>query len=175
MPVTASDIKMFLSGGAANTAPLSSLGGEISETEFVTNQLENLFDNVSGAEALAGSIEYRCVYVVNTHATDDAENIEVFIASQSPNEYTAMAIGLDPAGIGDGTATGVADTIATEDEAPDGVTFGAHPEESSLVPGTGALAAGEAFAVWLRRTVDANAAPSANDPATLRVIGTPAA
>lgn len=172
MPVVASDVKYFLSGGASNAVVNDSLGGVISSTEIVNNTLNNLFDNVTGGEATSGDVEYRCLYVKNTHATDDLDTVKVWLGSNTPAPGTETAIGLDPAGVGDGTSTGVAAVIATEQDAPAGVTFTAAANEGASLP-VGLLEAGEVIAVWIRRTVTAGAAAYTNDGTQIAVKGTP--
>lgn len=173
MAVIASDVKFYLSGGAANADPNASDGGAISATEVSGTALNNLFDNVTDAEAVAGATEYRCFYVKNTNATDTLNVAAIFVQSETPAADTDIAIGLDPAGIGDGTTTGIAATPADSYTAPAGVTFSdAAGAGNALAIGT--LDAGEAQAVWVRRVVTAGAGSSASDPFTLRVTGTPA-
>lgn len=168
----ASDIQKRLSGGVANTDVDLSLGAEMSTSVIVNNTLQNLFDNVSSAERATGSVEYRCFYFVNKHATETLVGAAVYIASQTPAADTAIAIGLDPAGVGDGENTGVAATIADETSAPAGVSFSA-PGDAGTALAVGDLAPDEAIAVWVRRTVDIGAVAAANDPFTVRITGTP--
>lgn len=164
MPIVANDILLMLSGGAANSNPNASLGGVISATELVSASLHNLFDKVPSAEAAAGSVEYRCIYVRNEHDTLTLEDAKVFIPSNTVSADTELAIGL-----GTSAVNGTEQTVADETTAPAGVTFSA--------PGTyaaglviGNLAPNATKAVWIRRTVNAGAA-AANDSATLRVQG----
>jgi hypothetical protein len=173
MAVVASDLKIFLSGGASNSNPNNSIGGIISSSEVSTTVMNNLFDNVSDAEAVAGDVEYRCIYLSNENATDTLNAAAVFIQSNTPSGDSAIAIGLDPAGIGNGSTTGVAATPANENTAPAGVTFST-PSDSGSALAIGTLDAGEVQAIWIRRTISAAAASAASDPFTLRVTGTPA-
>lgn len=168
----ATDIKKRLSGGSSNNDPNAALGGEISLTEIVNNSLQNLMDNVTADQRVTGSIEYRCFYYANTHATETLANAVVYIAAQTPAADTAIAIGLDPAGIGDGETTGVATTIPDEGTAPAAVVFTA-PDSAGAGLTAGDLAPGDVIAVWVRRTVDVGAAPASNDPFTLRITGDP--
>ena len=156
MPIVASDIKRRLSGGAANSDPNASIGGVKSTTEMAAASDNNLFDDVSGAESQAGDIEYRCLYYHNGHATLTAQNFAVYIQSNTPAAGSDVSIGLDPAGIGDGSATGVATTPADEDSAPAGVSFSQPSSGSPLSVGN--LAPGQSIAVWIRRTISAAAA-----------------
>ena len=52
------DLEYRLSGGAANSDPILSIGGAMSSVEVTGS---TLFDTVSSAEAAAGDTEYRCV------------------------------------------------------------------------------------------------------------------
>lgn len=169
MAIQAADIKLFLSGGAANADPNASLGGAISSTEMPSG-LHNLFDKVSGSEAQDGDAEYRCVYVKNTHGTLTLQGSVVWISSETPSSKTKIDIALDGAGVGDGSSTGVAETVGDEQTAPTGETF-SHPitEGGGIVIGD--LAPGEAQAIWVRRTIDPGAAAVSGDSGSLSVAG----
>jgi len=82
MAINPSDISCVLSGGTYNNDPYLSLGGEPSLRAIfgVTN---NLFDDVTSDEALVGHVDYRCLYVVNNHATDSFYNTQLYIESQT--------------------------------------------------------------------------------------------
>jgi len=54
MTVLSSDLKAFLSGGAANSDPRLSIGGAKSSVEVSATALNNLFDDVTGTEAGTG-------------------------------------------------------------------------------------------------------------------------
>lgn len=171
-----SDVKFYLSGGSSNTDPNLSLGDEISATQMTSNVLQNLFANVSGAERLAGSVRYRCVYVKNTHATESLDLAGVFIPSNTTSPQTSMHVGVDPAGIGDGASTGVAVIIPDDVTSPMGVVFDHSPLPTSKATGLALgspslLSPGMCAALWLRRTVDAGASALANDLCTLRIDG----
>lgn len=164
MPIQSTDIVLALSGGSANANPNASLGGAVSSVEVVDAALHNLFDKVSSAEATAGSVEYRCVYVRNEHATLTLEDAKVFIPTNSVSADTTLAIGLGTSAI-----SAVEQTVANETTAPAGVTFSA-PADYAAGLVIGNLAPSATKAVWIRRTVTAGAA-AANDSATLRVQG----
>jgi len=126
------------------------------DTTSIANQLNKVFDSVSAANSLVGKISYRCLYVKNAHATLTASGVKAFIAqlTTGPDE---IEIGLDPAGIGNGSSTGVATTIANETTAPAGVTFSSPTAAiSGLQPGAGSLTPGQVFALWEKRTVVPN-------------------
>jgi len=160
MPIISTDIKYRLSGGASNTDPAASLGGAKSSTDAAST----IFDDVSSAEATAGDIEYRCVYVHNNHGSLTLQGAKIWIQTQTPSADTDVAIGL-----GSSAVNGTEQTVANEGTAPTGVTFSA---PSSFAGGLtiGDIPAGEHKAVWVRRTVNAGAA-AASDSFTLRVQG----
>ena len=170
MPITNTDIQFFLSGGAGNSDPNASLGGIISSTQVTSAALHNLFDQVSGPEAAAGDIEYRCIYVKNNHGSLTWEAVAAFIQSQTTSGDTSLDIGLDPAGNGDGSSTGVATTIANENTAPGGVSFSA-PSTYAGGLSIGNLTTTQVRAVWIRWTVSAAAAAFNTDTTVLRAQG----
>ena len=67
MPIASSDMLFCLAGGAGNSTPSLSLGGSKSNTTITDGTMNNLWDDVSAAEASAGDTEYRAFFVMNTH------------------------------------------------------------------------------------------------------------
>ncbi len=168
MSILASDIKFFLSGGAGNTDPNAALGGIISSTAIVDDTLNNLFDDVTGAEHAAGDTNYRCFYVKNDSA-ETATNVRIYIDTNTTAADDTINIGKDLAGAGDGASTGVADTIADEDTAPDpAVTFTTAVDYANAIL-LGTLTAGQVHAVWVKRIVSAGETAQANNEAILKV------
>lgn len=174
MAVTASDMVMKFSVAAAagNTTAgtaATSLGDQVSTTAITTAVLNNLFDDVSGAEALAGDVEYRCVFVCNDNATDTAFNVQVSVQSQVAGGAT-YDIATDNIGVtARGSATAQALTVANESTAPTGgagvSAYGAGPLS------IGTMAPQTVAGVWVRRTVAASTAAATGDGATLRIAG----
>jgi len=162
MAIIASELKFYLSGGAGNTDPDAALGGVISTTEVVDDTLNNLFDDVSGAEHSAGETNYRCIYVKNTNGSDEAFNSKLYISSNSTGVDSSLEIGLDLAGL-----NAEADTIPDEDTAPDpAVTFTTADGYANALDLSG-VPAGEYYAIWVKRIIAAGATAQALDEATL--------
>lgn len=161
MPMASTDIKAYLSGGGANSDPNASLGGVISSVELSATPLHNLFDQVASAEASAGDTEYRCIYVKNTHATLTAQNLKVYVNTESPSADTDEEIGL-----GTSVISGTEQTIADEDTGPVGVTF-AQANGAGAALAIGDLAPGEWKAIWIKRVVSASAAAANDDGPTI--------
>jgi hypothetical protein len=175
MPIASSDIVYRLSvvtasaGDTTASTPAASLGDQVSTTVITPAALNNLFDDVSGAEAAAGDVEYRCVFALNNHATLTLLAANAYIASQTAGGGL-IEIGLDPAAVSaKGSASAQAATIANESTAPAGVTFSSPTSGSPLVIGD--MAPGQVKGIWLRRTVTAGAAALNPDGVILTVAG----
>ena len=120
-----------------------------------------LFPRVTTTMQADGFVGHRCYYFKNTNGADPINNLRLYVNEQ-PNDPNwipnppgdTLEVGLDPVGIGDGTATGVATTIVAETNVPTGVTFSTPSYGSPLVIGN--LLAGETQAVWFRASVIAN-------------------
>lgn len=171
MSVAASDIKVRYSttAGAAGNSGAGTAGGSLGKyisTTDVAGATNVFFDDVSSAEALAGSTEYRCVFVLNDHATDSALNVQVQVVSEVGGGGATTAALDNIATSAKGSAGAQAAQIASETSTPSGVgAFGT----SALSIGT--LAAGQCKAVWLRRVVGASTAAITGDGFTLRTTG----
>lgn len=160
MPIIASEIQYRLSGGAANAAAASSLGGAKSSNAIPGS----LFDDVSGAESASGDVEYRCFYVHNNNASLALQNAVAWLSPQTLGAGQAIAIG-----VGSSAVNGTEQTVADENTAPSGVTFSS-PTTKGAGIALGTIPAGQHRAVWVRRTVTA-AAPASANSFTMRVEG----
>lgn len=169
MAITASDIQFRLSGGAGNSNVNASLGGAKSSVQVVDATLHNLFDQVSGDESAAGDNEYRCIYVHNAHATLSLQNAVIWISTNTPSADTTIAIALAGEGL-----NGTAETVANESTAPVGESF-TSPANKAAGLSLGTIPAGQHYAIWIRRTVNAGAAAANADLCVLTVEGDTAA
>ena len=142
-------LEVRLSGGAANHDPLLSIGGAMSVIYPTPDFRGALFADVTAAQLAAGLTDYRCLYLTNTDASRDMANLTVWFDAQPASADTAVAMGLDTAGIN-------VDAAATADEttAPSGVTFSTPTAYASGI-NIGTLTPGDYVALWLRRTVTA--------------------
>jgi hypothetical protein len=156
MAIIVGNFESRLSGGAGNASGNASLGGAKSST-LMSSTVDQLFDFTSAAEAVAGDVEYRCVYLHNANGADTMLGFTTWIASQTPLAGSVLAIGLGSAAI-----NGVEQTIANESTAPVGVTFS---EPSAFASGlvAGDIPFGQHKAIWLRRTITAGSGSSPND------------
>lgn len=171
MPIVAADLAARLSGGTANTTPSLSIGGAMSTVSggvITTAVLNNLWDDVTGDEAAAGRIEFRCLYVHNNHATLSWQTVKIWISSLTTSTSTEMDIALDPAAVGSNSSI----TLADEADAASlsSLTF-SRPTTKATGLSVGDIPAGSKKAFWMRRTVSAGAGALAIDAATFRAEG----
>ena len=155
----AASLEIRLNGGAANSDPDASLGGTISSETISETALNNLFDNVSAAEASAGDVEYRSIDIYNA-GDATAKTVTAWISTVSPSTDSIIAFGKDD------TAT---QELANESTAPDdpAVTFINHLVGTPL--SIDDIAAGSAQRLFLRRTITASAGNYADDGITLTI------
>jgi hypothetical protein len=163
MPIVAGDILYRLSGGAGNSAPLSSLGGAMSTSTLAG---ATLYDDVTGAESAAGDTEYRAIYVLNNHGSLTYIAPTLWISTDTPSADTDADIALATEAVN----TAIAQTIANENTAPSSITFA----NTAVSFATGLVSAdipfGQFKGLWTKRVVTAGAAAYA-DSFTISVQG----
>lgn len=160
MPIVAGDLKLYLTGGAANADPLLSLGGVTSSVQFTDNTLDKLFTSVTPAEAAAGSVKYRALTFKNTSAFT-AYAAAIFIAQETTSAGTTVALAYDSPGT---------QSIANEDTAPTGLSF-TTPLSLATAIALGDVAAAGVARIWFRRTVSAGAAQAADQGQITITVG----
>ncbi len=167
-------LKYSVAAAAGNTTAgtaATSLGDQISTTAWAGGALNDLFDDVSGAENAASTVDYRCIFVHNSNGANVLENAVVYLSAETAGG-ASIAIAIDdlPASaIGSGSAQ--ADVIANEITAP-GAGVGAFSSPTTAGAGLslGNIAAGSCRAFWIRRTA-ANTAALSADGVTIACTG----
>ncbi len=162
--------KFAVAAAAGNTTAgtaATSLGDQISTTAWTNGA--TLFDDISGAENAASTVDYRCMFVHNSNASNTLENAVVYLSAETAGG-ASIAVGADTtASSALGAASAQALTIANETTAPAGVSFSS-PTTAGAGVSLGNIAAGSVKAFWVRRTA-ANTAALSNDGVTLAVAG----
>ena len=111
----------------------------------------NLFDNISPGQSLAGYTDYRCFYVQNTATVGSALDIRVWIKKQ-PDGADTLSLALDPSGL-NGSALSPVDEIDST-SVLSGLTWSAPISQGTgLVIGN--LTPGQYRPFWVRRVVPA--------------------
>jgi hypothetical protein len=156
-------------GNTTISAAATSLGDQISTTAWAGGTVNDLFDNISGAENAASTVDYRCIFIHNSNTLNTLENPAVWISAETAGG-ASIAIGVDTtAASAIGAATAQAVTIANETTAPAGITFSS-PTTFATGVALSNIAAGSCRAIWIRRTA-ANTAALSADGVTLSVQG----
>lgn len=126
--------------------------------------LHNVFNLVSGIERVSGKTKYRCIYARNMSLTDTAINPTLFIPKDTVSSTTTLYAGFDiDAGIGDGTGSGVAQSIANEATAPTGILFTQATDPSKGVRFGEDIPPGKTMVIWLKLIIFLNTAAAKMD------------
>jgi hypothetical protein len=183
MAVIASDIKHYLTGagsdGGSQSDPNAALGNYRSSTEAVDNTSENVFDNVTDAERVAGDTEYRCYCIKNTNGADSLLNAVIWISIDTGNGEDDISFAVEvPTG---GDQNGNAQTIANESTAPSVGAGNVSAWSDATSKGSGVtvdqgshdvnLDAGEIVFVWVRRVISAGATGVDDEAVTIKIEG----
>jgi hypothetical protein len=159
-------------GAAGNTTASTaagSLGKYISTTAWAGGVANDLFDDITGAENAASTVDYRCIFIYNSNGANAYQNAVAYISAEVAGG-ASIAIGPDTtAASALGSATAQALTIANETTAPAGVTFTA-PTTAATGIALGTIGSGQVKAFWIRRTA-ANTAALSGDGVTLGISG----
>lgn len=153
------------SAGTAN----GSLGGAVSTTEWAGGSANDLFDDISGAENAASTVDYRCIFIHNSNGANALENAVVYLDDEVAGGAN-VEIGVDPtAASAVGAAAPQSVKVADETTAPAGVTFSA-PTTAGTGLSLGNIPAGSVKAFWIKRSAT-NSAALSNDGVTIGVTG----
>ena len=163
MVFTGNDIRYYKSGLTAD-----GLGGPRHNDSVSPVSLHNVFNLVSGIERASGKTKYRCIYAKNTNLTETAINPTLFIPKDTVSSTTTLYAGFDiDAGIGDGTSSGVAQSIANEATAPTNVLFTQATDPSKGMRFGADIPPGKAIAIWLKLIIFLNTAAAKMDGTSL--------
>ena len=156
-------------GNANTSTAATSLGKYISTTQWTGGSANDLFDDISGAENAASTVDYRCIFIHNSNTANALQNAVAYLSAEVAGG-ASIAIGVDTtAASAIGSATAQAVTIANETTAPAGVTF-TSPTTSGTGIALGSIGTGQCRAIWIRRTA-ANSSALSNDGVTIAVTG----
>lgn len=122
---------------------------EEEDTLTVTDQTENIFPDVTSAEAGSGDDEYRCVYILNDHGSETIATLKLWVGKEYDGEET-VSMAVDSNGVG-GTAVTIADGDDSTNQLS-GLTFTSPTTEATGIT-VSTIAAGSHVPIWLKRTV----------------------
>jgi hypothetical protein len=180
MAIVQGDLEFYYTGAgshaAAQTDPDASLGDYRASSIITTSTDNNVFDDVSGAEASSGDTEYRAIAFCNNHGTLALTACVVWIQVDTGNGEDDISFDVEAPS---NETNGYIQTIANESTAPTGLAG----FSDATTKGTGVdcpltsneVGNGEWFGIWLRRIISASAGAAAAEAVTMRVEGDTAA
>jgi hypothetical protein len=174
--IVAGDIlfKYSVAAAAGNTTAgtaATSLGDQISTTAWAGGSVNDLFDDISGAENAASTVDYRCIFVHNSNASNTLQNAVVYLSAEvAGGASIAVAVDTTAASVIASGST-QATTVANELTSP-GAGAGAFSSPTTSATGLslGNIPVGQCKAFWVRRTA-ANTAALSADGVTIAVTG----
>jgi len=153
-------------GGGTQNDPDDSIGGAMADNSPVSATINDVFDNVLGQEARDGAINYRILYIRNANATDSMNNVTVWFTQLTTSVEDELSIALMASG-----KNGTAERLTNEDTAPTGGEVFTSPITKGTGIVIGTLAAGDNFAIGIRRVVDSTASGIDSNTGKLIVEG----
>lgn len=165
MAIVSGDIDFHGSGGTGETNPNNWLGGVRSTTQVTDNSDNNLFADVSGAEANAGSTKFRGIYFENAHGSLTLQSAVLWIETNTTSSDDTIRIGLDAAGL-----NGTAQVIGDEDTVPGSVSFSTAANKGAGLS-LGNVPNGQHYPFWIERVVDALSSALAANSFVLEIEG----
>jgi hypothetical protein len=152
--------------GTAN----GSLGKYISTTAWAGGAANDLFDDISGAENAASTVDYRCIFVHNSNASNSLQNAVVYLSAEVAGGASIAVAADSTAASALGSASAQALTVASETTAPAGPLTFSSPTTVGTGVSLGTIPSGQVKAFWVRRTA-ANSAALSADGVTIAVSG----
>jgi hypothetical protein len=179
--IIASEIRpklTIVSGAAGNAAaqpaPNASLGKYASTTEWAGGVINDLFDDISGAENAASTVDYRALFHHNANTLNAYQNAVLYLAGEvAGGANIAIAIDNLAASLIGAAAAQMAQ-IATETTAPTGVGAFSSPTTVGTGLSLGSIPAVSGKGWWARRTAT-NSSALSNDGVTFGWSGDTAA
>jgi hypothetical protein len=176
--IVASDLVFRYSvktGSAGNTTASTatgSLGTYISTTAWAGGAANDLFDDITGAENAASTVDYRCIFVYNSNSANALQNAVVYLSTEVAGGASVAVAADSTAASALGSATAQALTATSETAPGSGVTSLAYSSPTTAGSGVslGSIPAGQVKAFWVRRTA-ANTAALSADGVTIAVTG----
>jgi hypothetical protein len=160
-------------GAAGNTTPSAagtSLGKYVSTSAWAGGGANDLFDDVSGAENAASTVDYRGIFVHNNNGANTYQNAVVYISAETAGGASIALATDNVAASALGSSSAQADLIANETTAPSAVSAFSSPTTAGTGLSLGSIPVAQVKGFWVRRTA-ANTAALSGDGCTLAASG----
>lgn len=172
MPIVAADlvtrfsVKTGSAGDSTTGTAAGSLGKYVSTTAWTDGS--TLFDDISGAENAASTIDYRGIFILNNHGSLTAQSTVVYVSAETAGG-ASVALAIDNvAASAKGSSSAQGAEITNETTTPSSIGAFSAPTTAATGLSVGDLTAGQVRQIWIRRTA-ANSAALNNDGFTLGI------
>lgn len=172
MAIVAADIvtRFSVVTGAAGDSTAGTAAGSLGKYCSTTAWTDGatLFDDITGAENAASTIDYRGIFILNNHGTLTAQNVSIYISAETALG-ASIALAVDSTAASSKTNSSAQGLqIANETTAPAGPLTFSSPTTALTGVSVGNITAGQVRQIWIRRTA-ANSAALDNDGFTLGI------
>jgi len=157
-------------GNSTTSTPAGSLGKYVSTTPWPGGAPNDLFDDITGAENAASTVDYRCVGVHNSNGANALVNAVAYLSAETAGG-ASLSLAADPtaaSAIGSAAAQMVAGT--SELAGPQTALSYTAPTTAAAGVALGTIPTGQVKGLWVRRTA-ANTAALSNDGGTVAITG----
>ncbi|WP_426566370.1 hypothetical protein ACPPVT_07440 [Angustibacter sp. McL0619] len=165
-------VKTGSAGNSTAGTAAGSLGTYMSTTAWTGGSANDLFDDISGAENAASTVDYRCIFVHNSNAANPLQNAVAYLSAEVSGG-AGIAIAVDSTAESIISSSSAQALTGTSETAPGGSVTGltySSPTTAGTGIALGTIPAGHCRAIWIRRTA-ANSAALSADGVTLAVTG----
>ncbi len=163
-------VKTGAAGDTTAGTAAGSLGKYASITAWAGGALNDLFDDVTGAENAASTVDYRALAVLNNNTANPLEVPTVYISAETAGGASIALATDNTAASAKGSAAAQGAEIATETTAPAGVSAFSSPTTAATGLALSNIPVANVKLFWVRRTA-ANTAALSNDGVTIAVTG----
>jgi len=172
----AADLNFRLTGGSSNSDPDSSIGGVMSSVNVSSSPMNNLFDDITAAEAAqsVGYEDYRAIDIYNS-GDATAESVSIWVSSPTVSEDSHLEIGYDTSSKDGSNSGATSHTASWNGEVLSSVLEPTSPSISFSTRYSGSelalpdIPTSEAIRVWIKRVIDSGAGNLANDLASIKI------
>lgn len=165
-------VKTGAAGNSTASSAAASLGTYISTTQWTGGSANDLFDDISGAENAASTVDYRCIFIHNNNASNTYQNVVVYLSAEVAGGASIAVAADTTAASAIGSASAQALTATTETAPGAGITGLTYSSPTTAGTGValGNIPVGQCKAFWVRRTA-ANTAALSADGVTIACSG----
>jgi hypothetical protein len=147
-----------------------SLGKYASTTAWAGGSLNDLYDDISGAENAASTVDYRGIAILNNNTANTLQNAVCYISAETAGGASIALATDNIAASAKASASAQMALIASETTAPSGVSSFSSPTTLGTGLSLGNIPVANVKGMWVKRTA-ANTSALSADGVTIAVAG----